>query len=251
MNLRQRLRAGEELLCFSVNFPSPTVVEMGALAGFDFYNIDTEHGPMDIGAIDEMVRAADSAGVPPIVRPPNNDPDTILRILDVGAAGIMAPGICSRADARALVDAVKYPPVGKRGLGIVRANRWGDEPAAESTRRANEETVIIPLIEDIAAVEAIDQILEVDELDLIWLGPADLSQSMGLTGRYGHPDLQAAIRRVVEASRAAGRGAGVAVGAVDQIGALRAIGYTCLAVQAKTLLISGGREYVRAFRGET
>ena len=187
MNLRQRLRHGEELLCFSVNFPSSAAVEMGAIAGFDFYNIDTEHGPMDIGVIDEMVRAADSVGVPPIVRPPNNDPDTILRILDVGAAGIMAPGIASKADAQALVDAVKYPPIGHRGLGIVRANRWGDEPAAESTRRANEETVIIPLIEDIAAVEAIDEILEVEELDVIWIGPADLSQSMGLTGQYGHP----------------------------------------------------------------
>ncbi len=249
MNLRQRLRSGEELLCFSVNFASPTVVEMGAIAGFDFYNIDTEHGPMDIGVIDEMVRAADSVGVPPIVRPPNNEPDTILRILDVGAAGIMAPGIASREDARALVDAVKYPPIGHRGLGIVRANRWGEEPPAESTARANEETVIIPLIEDIAAVDAIDEILEVEELDVIWLGPADLSQSMGLTGQYGHPDLQAAITRVVEAARHAGRGAGVAVGSVDKIESLRSIGFTCLAVQAKTLLISGGREYVAAFKG--
>jgi 2-keto-3-deoxy-L-rhamnonate aldolase RhmA len=249
VNLRQRLRAGEELLCFSVNFHSPTVVEMGAIAGFDFYNIDAEHGPMDIVAIDEMVRAAAAAGVPPIVRPPNNDPDTILRILDVGAAGVMAPGISSMAAARALVDAVKYPPLGKRGLGLVRANRWGDEPAAESTRRANEETVIIALIEDIAAVEAIDEILGVDEIDVVWIGPADLSQSMGITGQYGHPELLAAMSRAVTAARAAGRGAGVALGATSQIDSLRSVGYTCLAVQAKTLLIGGGREFVNAFKG--
>jgi 2-keto-3-deoxy-L-rhamnonate aldolase RhmA len=248
VNLRQRLRAGEQLLCFSVNFPSPTVVEMGAIAGFDFYNIDAEHGPLNNGVIDEMVRAADAAGVPAIVRPPNGEPDTILRILDVGAAGVMVPQVSSPEIARAVVDAVKYPPLGKRGLGIVRANRWGDEPAAESTARANDETVIMALVEDIAAVEAIDAILEVEEIDVIWIGPADLSQSMGITGQYGHPDLQAATARAVGAARKAGRGAGVALGATSQIEGLRAVGYNCLAVQAKTLIINGGREFVKAFR---
>lgn len=247
--LRARIRSGEELIGLSINFSSPAVVEMGGIAGFDFYNLDAEHGPLDIGAIDQLVRAADAAGVPAIVRPPNAAADTILRILDLGAAGVMVPQVSDEATARAVVDAVKYPPLGRRGLGIVRANRWGDEPAERSTARANDESVIMPLIEDIAAVDAIDAILGVDGLDVIWIGPADLAQSMGLTGQYSHPDVKDAIAHVVAAARAAGRGAGIAVGSVSQVGALRSAGFTCLAVQARTLIIDGGRGYVAAYRG--
>ncbi len=246
--LRSRIHNGEVLYGMSINFASPDAVELGAIAGFDFVTFDGEHGPLDLGALTAMARAADARGLPAVARPPNASPDTILRFLDIGLLGVMVPQVGNADSARRIVNAVKYPPSGSRGLGIVRANRWGDDDPAEYTIRANDETVVMTLIESIDAVDQIDRILEVEGVDVAWIGPTDLSQSLGHQGRTDHPEVWSAIERICVAARKAGRASAVGVGNAAAAARYLDLGVTCFAMQARTLLITGGRQFLTEVR---
>lgn len=189
---------------------SPANVEALGYAGFDFVVIDTEHGPNDIAAVEHMVRAAEIGGVTPIVRVTKNDPANILRALDVGAGGIVVPQVNSGEAARQAVRAAKYGPEGERGLaGIVRAARYGFRPLGEYLAEANERTVVIVQVEDIKAVAALGEILAVEGIDGILVGPADLSQSMGLTGQFENPEFTKVVHDVIARTIAAGKIAGI------------------------------------------
>src|SRR4051812_18239262 len=141
---KQKLLDGGIVLGVFVGIPAPRLVELCGVAGYDYVVIDAEHGPIDFGAAEEMVRAADATGITPIVRVPDHLPKTILRYLDVGAQGIMAPGVNSVADANRIVEAVKYAPLGMRGLGPGRAAAYGQRgPLTDYAKDANNHTLII------------------------------------------------------------------------------------------------------------
>ena len=189
---------------------SPASVEALGYAGFDFVVIDTEHGPNDIAAVEHMVRAAEIGGLASIVRVTKNDPANILRALDVGAGGVLVPQVNSGEAARQAVRAAKYGPEGDRGLaGIVRAARYGFRPLSEYLAEANARTVVFVQVEDIKAVAALDEILAIDGLDGIFVGPADLSQSMGITGQFNNPEFNKVIEDVIARTVAAGKIAGI------------------------------------------
>ncbi|HET7451434.1 MAG TPA: aldolase/citrate lyase family protein, partial [Thermoanaerobaculia bacterium] len=146
-DLRARVRAGERLLGCFLTWPVAGAVELLALAGFDFVVIDVEHGFHDIESIENLVRAADAGSIAAIVRPPRFDSDVASRALDAGASGILAPRVGGSADAKTTVENVKFAPEGRRGLGGVRANRYGAQPLAEFVRQSNERTVVSVQIE--------------------------------------------------------------------------------------------------------
>jgi len=187
---------------------APQMVELIGFQGFDYVMIDLEHSD-GIGRheMNTLLRAADAAGIPALVRVTSLNPDGILQALDAGAIGVVVPHITSRADAEALVRAAKYAPEGNRGMcPQIRAARFGGYAAwNDYWPIANEETLVIALIEDPEGMDNLEDIVATPGIDAIWIGTADLGQAMGLGFDPGHPDLVAAQARGQAAARTAGK----------------------------------------------
>ena len=184
----------------------PQIVEIIGLAGFDAAFIDMEHTTYDLHDVQLAVMAAERVGITPIVRTPGFDPAFILRLLDVGVQGSQVPHVSNTETAREAVKAVRYPPLGERGMAArLPAADYGRIPLVEHMAQSNREIVLACMIEDTAAVERIDEVAAVDGVDLLAVGPSDLSRSLGVSGQPDHPRLVAAIDRVREAVK---KGAG-------------------------------------------
>jgi 4-hydroxy-2-oxoheptanedioate aldolase len=184
----------------------PQIVELIGLAGFDAAFIDMEHTTFDLHDVQLAVMAAERVGITPIVRTPGFDPAFILRLLDMGVQGVQVPHVSSPETAREAVKAVRYPPLGDRGMAAgSRAADYGSIPLVEHMAQSNQEIILACMIEDMEAVERIDEIAAVDGVDLLAVGPSDLSRSLGVSGHPDHPRLVAAIDRVREAVK---KGAG-------------------------------------------
>ena len=178
----------------------PQIVEIIGLAGFDAAFIDMEHTAFDLHDVSLMVMAAERVGITPIVRTPGFDPAFILRLLDQGVQGIQVPHVSDPETAREAVKAVRYPPEGDRGMAAgSRAADFGKIPLLDHMAKSNREILLACMIEDMAAVERIDEIAAVEGVDLLAVGPSDLSRSLGVSGQPDHPRLIAAIDRVREA----------------------------------------------------
>jgi 2-keto-3-deoxy-L-rhamnonate aldolase RhmA len=166
-----------------VTFADPQIVEIIGLAGFDSAFIDMEHTGFDLPTIQQMIVAADAVGITSMVRVPDNDAKLILRILDMGAQGIMIPHVDGIEGAKAAVDAVRYPPLGHRGgAGSTRAAAFGTVPWNEHVRQSNEQIVLSVMTEDVKALDQVAEIAALDGIDLVSIGPTDLSQALGSTG---------------------------------------------------------------------
>ncbi len=204
---KEKLKKGEVVIGTFVTFPSATTVEICGHAGFDFVLLDAEHGPLSPGACEDLVRAADVTGMTPIIRVP--DLEDLPRYLDIGALGVQIPMVRTADDVRRVVEAVKYPPVGQRGLGGARASAWGMKGGfGQYVVDSNRETMVIVQIETKEAVENISAILAVEGLDAVLIGRLDLSQSLGMLGKTEDPVISEMVERVINAAR----GTGVAVG---------------------------------------
>lgn len=178
----------------------PIVAELMAQAGFDWLAVDTEHGAIDLPqaqVLFQAMRAGNPACVP-FVRLVGNQYEVTKRYLDAGAMGVIVPLVKSADEAREAVKSVKYPPEGERGVGITRAHMYG--PGFEDyMARANRETVVVVQIEHTRSVENIEEILAVPGVDVVFMGPYDLSASMGITAQFDHPRMKTAIKRVLQA----------------------------------------------------
>ena len=184
----------------------PQIVEIIGLAGFDAAFIDMEHTSLDLHDVQAMVVAAERVGITPIVRTPGFDPAFILRLLDMGVQGIQVPHVSDPETAKEAVKAVRYPPEGERGMAAGgRAAQYGKVPLLDHMASSNREIILACMIEDMAAVERIGEIAAVPGVDLLAVGPSDLSRSLGVSGHPDHPRLVAAIERVREGVR---KGAG-------------------------------------------
>ncbi len=198
-----------------LNFNAPWLVDLAGPIGFDFVMIDAEHGPLSPESAEAMIRAAEVAGVTPLVRVPANVAHEILRYLDVGALAIQVPHIDSAADAKRAVAAIKYPPLGERGHApTTRAAGYGiDQSPGDYVDLANRETMVLAMIESVAAVDNVDAILDVEGIDALIMGPGDLSLSMGHRGVRDAPEVERAVDHVI--SRAKKRGIPVSMPAAN------------------------------------
>ena len=197
---KEKLAAGETVVGCFFKYAAADLAEYLALLGWDFLVFDGEHGTIEPGDLSGLARACELHGVTPIARVPTNLPHPILRFLDTGIHGVHVPWVNTPEGAEAAVRSVKYHPRGVRGLASNRSGDYGlSEPADRFIARANRETLTVIHIETLEAVNSIEGYLEVDDLDVLFLGPTDLSQSMGLVGRKGHPDLVAAMDTVARA----------------------------------------------------
>lgn len=237
--LKRRLVAGESVLGTFLDLPCPAVVEVAAAAGFDFVVVDTEHGPLMIETAEAMVRAGEAAGIGVVVRVRENDPPQIMRVLDIGAAGVQVPQVMTREEAERAARSAKYPPLGNRGLHpATRAVRFGKDATPGFTDRLNEETMVVIHIEGIDGVRNIDGILEVPQIDVIFLGPYDLSCSLGIPGQVDSPKVREAMQAVVEKASAAGKIVGSFYRDAAEAGEARAQGirYVTVSIDQRILL---------------
>lgn len=182
MTLRSRLESGERTIGTFQLVDSPVAAEVVGLAGYDFTILDQEHGPFSAETTMQLCMAAQGRGASPIVRVRENAAPEIQRALDVGAAGVEIPQISTGADARAAVDAARYDPLGERGLSpYVRAADYAGGP--EYTQRQNEEVTVVVHIEGTEGVENLEDVMAVEGIDVLFVGPYDLSQSLGIPGQ--------------------------------------------------------------------
>jgi 2-dehydro-3-deoxyglucarate aldolase len=170
----------------------PSIAEIMASADFDWVCVDLEHSVIDYYEAQLLIAAIQSKGKMAYVRVGANDPTIIKRVLDAGAEGIIVPMVCNAEDARRAVDAVRYPPIGKRGVGLARAQGYGATFEEYKNSKAKD-IKLIALIEHIDAIKNLGEILETDGIDGSFIGPYDLSGSLGKPGRYDEPDVQAAM----------------------------------------------------------
>jgi 4-hydroxy-2-oxoheptanedioate aldolase len=188
---------------------SPLVAEICAGSGLDWLLIDMEHAPNGLETVLAQLQAVSSYPITPVVRVPWNDPVVLKQVLDLGAQNVMVPMISTAEEARDAVAAVRYPPRGRRGVGsaLSRSARWNR--VAGYLDDADTHVSLLVQIETAAGVDAAAEIAAVDGVDGVFVGPSDLAASMGLLGQQTHPDVVAAVRRVIDAVRASGVPCGV------------------------------------------
>lgn len=202
--LKQALAEGRTACGLLNSIPSPLVVEMIGYAGYDFVILDTEHACVNPETLENMVRAAECAGITPLVRVPNAEPEAILRALDCGAQGVVVPHVRDRAEAERAVAASRYFPLGCRGISGGRTTGFGTLDLPTYFERANREIMVVAMIEDKDGIDNLDAILSVPGIDMALEGAVDLSQSYGVPGQAQHPCVQAAVEKIAAACRVHG-----------------------------------------------
>ena len=191
-SLSKRLKSNELLVGSWITLAHPSIAEIMAKSGFDWLAVDLEHSVITIREAEELIRIIDLSGVIPLVRLTSNNADQIKRVMDSGAHGVIVPMVNSAEDAQLAVSAVKYPPLGKRGFGLARAQEYGPGfKKYHDWQEAN--TIVIAQIEHISAVQNVDEILSVEGIDGYIIGPYDLSGSMGIPGQFDNADLHDAM----------------------------------------------------------
>jgi 2-dehydro-3-deoxyglucarate aldolase len=200
MSLKTKLQNNQLTIGSWVTLGHQSIVEIMSSAGFDWLTLDLEHSVIELGQAQNLIAHIKNNGSAALVRVSKNEEVIIKRIMDAGADGIIVPMINSAEDAKQAVNFVKYPPVGKRGVGLARAQKYGTG-FDDYKKWLNDESVVIAQIEHIDAVNNIETILDVKGIDGIMIGPYDLSGSMGFPGEYDREDVKAAIEKVEKACK--------------------------------------------------
>ena len=194
--LKRALSEQREVYGVLASLPTAASIELIAEAGFDFVVIDTEHVLINPETVEHMIRTAESYELTPLVRVADDNPKTLLRLLDGGAQGIVLPSVEDPERLAAAIRACKYAPQGTRSLNAGRPGAFGKHSLAEYVQKANDEILVVAMIESRAGVERIDELCAVDGLDLVLEGAADLSQSLGVSWQTAHPEVLKALCRV-------------------------------------------------------
>lgn len=244
---KQTLLAGGTIFSSSVRLPEPGLCELLGYAGFDFVLLDGEHGALDPSTIDRMVQGCYAGGTVPVVRTlRTRDSESVMRSLDLGAQGVLIPHCRSADDAAALRAAAWYPPEGNRGFGPGRAAGWGAVPIDEYLQLANEQVLLLALIEDLEGLDRADEIAAAG-LDVLWIGTGDLAMAFGVPGERSHPKVLEAAEHVLKACREHNVAAGFPAGTAEEAcrareKGYRVIGYAC----AENYVMQMSRQFLGA-----
>jgi 2-keto-3-deoxy-L-rhamnonate aldolase RhmA len=248
--LRQHLKDGGTTYGLWVTLESPAVTEIAVTLGLDWVCIDMEHGHLGFREVLEHVRAVRGSATAALVRVPEIGESPIKRALDLGAHGVLLPLIRHPSDVEAGFSYARYPPCGVRGVGGERAVKWG-LGLQDYLACANEETLVIPIIETCPAAEEIDTILAVPGLEAIFFGPADLSASHGHLGAWEAPGIAELILSIREKAAARGIAAGLVSRSIEDAVRRRNQGFRMVGLGADTgLLIRSLMELLRRLRGD-
>jgi 2-keto-3-deoxy-L-rhamnonate aldolase RhmA len=241
---KERLRQGKTVLgTWLCELRSPALAQLLAAAGLDFLIVDMEHGAYNMETMADLVRTARLVNITPIVRIPDLSWERVGRVLDAGAQGLMLPRVEAPEQIEEFVAALKYPPDGRRGMasGIGNSDfRWVTTP--EYIAHANEETLVIVQIESQAAVARLDALAAVPGVDSFFIGPEDLSISMGLAGQQGHPQVQEAIGQIINATAQAQIYPGIHTSDLAAVGPLHEQGVRVIAYASDIEFIFNGAQ---------
>ncbi|MFB6112886.1 MAG: HpcH/HpaI aldolase/citrate lyase family protein [Halodesulfurarchaeum sp.] len=221
----ERLTAGEPVAATWISLGEPAIAEIASELGFDLAFFDAEHTQFDLETVVHHVRALESAGsTASVLRVPSGDPTYLKRVLDIGLSGVMVPMVETAADAESVVEATTYPPDGRRGTGVARAQAYGESlgPYFES---ADEQLLRIPQIETTTAVENVEEIVAVDGIEALFLGPLDLSVSLGSIGDYHSEQWVESVETVLEASHDEDTPVGIIAGDEDELEYFHDLGF--------------------------
>jgi len=235
---KSQIRRGEARLGVQIGLADPAVVEILGRAGYDWLLVDTEHAASNTLTVQAMLQAGGQTEALVLARVLRLDSDEIRRFLDIGSPGVVCPFINSGEDARRLVSTCRYPPQGIRGYGPRRAGAFGFD-AAEYFQTANDAILCIPIIESKEAIEKIEEIVATDGIDMVMIGPVDLSISLGFFMQYDHPRYLSAIERVSQACRKHGKAMGTGCYSLEHA-------RRCAAAGDQLLLIGGDDSFMAA-----
>lgn len=249
--LRRRITTGESLIGTWVCNPSGDVVEMLGHAGFDFAILDLEHGPISIGMLPALFRAAEVAGLAPFVRIPAASSDLIAKAIDAGAVGIVVPAIGDSATGAAMIALTRYPPAGRRGA-------HNSTRALAYSRRSFNQTVaddqmsrplVILQVEQALEPEEVEAIAALDGLDVLFVGAYDLSLSLGLAGQFEHPAVRGCVDSIVSAARSNGLAVGLWTASAEDVPQLVERGFTFLTIgNSEMIFFQAARSIASAAR---
>jgi 2-keto-3-deoxy-L-rhamnonate aldolase RhmA len=248
--VKEKLAAGEPVFGVSVMIPSPQIVEMVGAAGFDWVLLDCEHGTLTLESVELMAMAAEACGITAIARPMSRRAEHILQVLDRGVMGVQVPHVNTAEDAREAIAAVKYHPLGRRSLaaGTRAAIYDAHGTLADHVRAANEATLIAVQLEDREAIDNIDALLAVEGIDVFFIGPSDLSQSMGYPGNPKAAPVAQAIESSLRRMRAAGRTPGMPA-AADNVKEVLDNGVRYIYTHLPRLISASAKAYLANARG--
>jgi 2-keto-3-deoxy-L-rhamnonate aldolase RhmA len=241
--LRTRVRDGELLIGTFAKSRDPATAEALAVCGYDFIAADLEHSALSVADVEGIVRACDCYEVPVIARLPATSLDMCGRLLDIGVSGIQVSDVSGAAMARAVRAAAHYPPLGERSLSLsTRAARFGLVPAWQHVPASLAQTVLIGQIESAEAVAALEEIIETDVFDALFIGPTDLSLALRHAGHLDHPDVAAVLDAAIETVTASGTALGIFCADVEQALQWAERGLTLLAIGTDlSMLTAAGR----------
>ena len=235
-DFRRRVLAGDVLVGTIVSLNSPQVAEILGDAGFDWLFIDAEHGAYGPLAVEALIQGTGDR-TPCLVRIPVHEETWIEKMLDVGASGIIAPQVNAEAQAELVVKYGKYPPQGERGVGVARAQRYGAE-LERYIAEANEALLTVIQIEHRDAVANVRELAGVAGVDVLFIGPYDLSTSLGIPGQVEAPEVQAAIAEVLAVCREAGKVAGIFGVTAERVARYVEMGFTLVGIGVDALFLS-------------
>jgi 4-hydroxy-2-oxoheptanedioate aldolase len=236
--LKEALKNGETKFgTFSI-LNSEEIVEIIGLSGFDFVIIDTEHGPGSIESSIGLIRAAESKGITPIIRVTEPSVTTILRSLDIGSHGILVPQVNDKETAENIVKSAKYYPVGNRGVAFARSADYGNgNDTKEYFKMSNEETMIIAQCESKEGLENLEEIIKVPEVDAIFFGPFDMSQSLGIPGQLTSKQIEDVAEKILKVCKDNGKAAGIFVADGEQAKKRAEQGFQFIGLGMESMLI--------------
>jgi 4-hydroxy-2-oxoheptanedioate aldolase len=249
--LKARLKAGETVIGPYVRYADAGIAEILCYLGFDYLFFDGEHSPIGERECENLARVCELTGVTPIVRVPANLPWMIGRHLDTGMQGVQIPMVNSAAEAIAAVRAAKYQPLGNRGLAPARAANYGQVlpfSYAAHIRESNAETMLIVQVETPASIEALPEIVKVPGIDVVFIGPVDLSNSLGHPGDFEHPDVRAAFDRIVSVVTQSDKTLGVLATTTEASLLWRARGARYLLCVIEAIMGPAIRSYLKTVR---
>ncbi len=245
-SVKLKLEAGQPAYGVISTSDDPQLAELFGLAGFDYYMLDAEHGLINPTQAVNIIRACESVKMTPLVRIGPKDPKLVLQYLDAGMMGVMMPGLESVNEVKMLIDAVKYPPLGKRGLGMTRASGYTSvgNAAVDYINFANKQTMVIPQFEDPALIDHFEEMISLPGVDAVIIGPRDLSLNMGFADGPQHPEVQEMIDRVIALCKKANVAAGITAGTRADSSKMVARGATMILGIAQTLVVAGSKEFL-------